>query len=145
METKINPYRAPNAVVKDPDLGDAQKLTLPQIWFSFSGRIPRKVYWLYFFLPVMVIAFLLGFLVAAMGDGGDSKGASLAEVVFQLALVWPALAVSAKRWHDRNKSAWWILIGLIPIVGNIWALVENGILRGTVGPNRFGGDPTELY
>lgn len=54
-----------------------------------------------------------------------------------------ALAVGVKRWHDRNKSAWWILIALIPYIGGIWILIECGCLRGTLGPNRFGGDPIE--
>jgi uncharacterized membrane protein YhaH (DUF805 family) len=66
-------------------------------------------------------------------------------LVLQVLLIWPSLAVSAKRWHDRDKSAWWILVGLIPIIGNIWILIENGFLRGTEGSNRFGDDPTGLY
>jgi uncharacterized membrane protein YhaH (DUF805 family) len=55
---------------------------------------------------------------------------------------WISLAVTIKRWHDRDKSGFWIFIGLIPIVGPIWAFVETGCLRGTMGPNRFGDDPT---
>jgi uncharacterized membrane protein YhaH (DUF805 family) len=51
------------------------------------------------------------------------------------------LCVYGKRWHDRDKSAWWILIGLIPFIGWIWVLVEVGFLKGTDGPNRFGEDP----
>jgi uncharacterized membrane protein YhaH (DUF805 family) len=63
-------------------------------------------------------------------------------MLVQLLVVWPAVAVSVKRWHDRNKSGWWVLINLIPIVGALWTLVENGFLRGTPGPNRFGDDLT---
>jgi len=51
------------------------------------------------------------------------------------------LAVYTKRWHDRNKSGWWSLILLIPIVGPIWMLVELGFLRGTEGTNNYGPDP----
>ena len=47
----------------------------------------------------------------------------------------------ARRWHDRDKSGWWTLIGLIPVVGAIWILVECGCLKGSDGPNRFGADP----
>ncbi|TGR16409.1 DUF805 domain-containing protein, partial [Mesorhizobium sp. M8A.F.Ca.ET.197.01.1.1] len=47
----------------------------------------------------------------------------------------------AKRWHDRNKSGWWTLIGLIPIIGGIWLLIELGILEGTRGANQYGPDP----
>ena len=58
-----------------------------------------------------------------------------------LVLAWIELAVSAKRWHDRNKSAVWILFAFIPIIGQIWALVELGFIKGTKGHNRFGPDP----
>ena len=58
-----------------------------------------------------------------------------------LVLAWIELAVSAKRWHDRNKSAVWILFSFIPIIGQIWALVELGFIKGTKGHNRFGPDP----
>jgi uncharacterized membrane protein YhaH (DUF805 family) len=64
-----------------------------------------------------------------------------AEHIVNLLLLWPAVATAAKRWHDRDKSAAWVLIVLIPVVGWIWALIENGLLRGTAGPNRFGEDP----
>jgi uncharacterized membrane protein YhaH (DUF805 family) len=58
-----------------------------------------------------------------------------------LAILYPSLAVAAKRFHDRDKSGWWVLIIFIPIVGIIWYIVELGCLPGTPGPNRFGSDP----
>lgn len=58
-----------------------------------------------------------------------------------LVLAWIALAVAAKRWHDRNKSAVWVLFAFVPIIGQIWALVELGFIKGTKGHNRFGPDP----
>lgn len=64
-----------------------------------------------------------------------------AELIVNLLLVWPALAISVKRWHDRGKSGWWVLLNLVPVVGWLWALIENGFLRGTDGPNRYGPDP----
>ena len=54
---------------------------------------------------------------------------------------WILLAACAKRWHDRDKSGWWALMNLIPIVGTIWVLIECGFLSGTPGRNRFGPDP----
>ncbi len=62
-------------------------------------------------------------------------------MIVNLLLVWPALAVSVKRWHDRDKSGVWVLLNLVPVIGWIWALIDNGFLRGTKGPNRFGDDP----
>lgn len=60
---------------------------------------------------------------------------------FIFCLIWVDLANSVKRWHDRDKSGWWILISIIPIVGPIWALIECGFLPGTYGNNRFGPSP----
>jgi hypothetical protein len=51
----------------------------------------------------------------------------------------------AKRYHDRDKSAWWILICLLPIIGGIWQLIELGCLRGTEGSNDYGPDPAHSF
>ena len=51
---------------------------------------------------------------------------------------WVSLAISVKRWHDRGKSGWWVLIGFIPIIGGLWALIETGFLGGDPGPNQYG-------
>jgi len=62
-------------------------------------------------------------------------------LVTLLLLLWPSLAVSVKRWHDRGHSGWWVLVGLIPVIGPLWLLVTNGLLPGTPGPKRCGADP----
>ena len=54
---------------------------------------------------------------------------------------WISLAVQVKRWHDRDKSAWWLLMNFVPFIGAIWVLVECGFLRGTEGQNNYGPDP----
>ena len=64
-------------------------------------------------------------------------------IITLLVLAWIELAVAAKRWHDRNKSVLWILFSFIPIIGQIWALVELGFIKGTKGHNRFGPDPVK--
>jgi len=56
-------------------------------------------------------------------------------------LLWPTLAVSIKRWHDRGRTGWWVLVMLVPVVGWLVALVANGFLPGTPGPNRYGAAP----
>ena len=76
---------------------------------------------------------------AALQSVGPVDGLILL-VVYVLAL-WIGLAIAAKRWHDRNKSAWWILIVFVPVVGGLWYLIECGFLKGTTGPNKFGSDP----
>jgi uncharacterized membrane protein YhaH (DUF805 family) len=67
--------------------------------------------------------------------------AILVLVAVYIPLIWISLALQVKRWHDRDKSGAWVFIGFIPLIGPIWALVECGFLRGTVGPNRYGNDP----
>jgi uncharacterized membrane protein YhaH (DUF805 family) len=115
----------------------AAPLTPAQILFSFKGRIPRKTYWLWGVLALLLAGLFLVLLLGILGIKDDTV-----ERLVNVVLLWPALAVSVKRWHDRDKSGWWVLINLIPIVGSLWALVENGFLRGTEGPNRFGEDLT---
>ena len=56
--------------------------------------------------------------------------------------IWISLALQVKRWHDRGKSGWWVLLGCIPYSGAIWSFIELGCLRGTDGPNEYGHDPT---
>ena len=57
-----------------------------------------------------------------------------------LYLFIPALAVTFRRLHDTDRSAWWILVGLIPFLGAL-ALLVFYCLDGTPGANRFGPDP----
>jgi uncharacterized membrane protein YhaH (DUF805 family) len=116
---------------------DAEPMTPAQILFGFRGRIPRRTYWLWGVLGLLGVAIGLWLLLGIVGLGGRQI-----EIAINLALLWPGLAVSVKRWHDRNKSGWWVLINLVPLLGFVWALVENGFLRGTAGPNRFGEDLT---
>lgn len=98
--------------------------------FSFDGRISRRTYWLYFVMPLLVI-----FLVVAVAVPPLSFNRAF--VVLFLLAIWPALAVGAKRCHDRNHSGWYQLIALIPVIGPFVLLIELGILQGTAGPNRF--------
>ena len=104
--------------------------------FSFQGRINRKPFWMYA-VTVFVISFAASFALSGTTDVDPNTLSLILTVIF----IWPNLAVQAKRWHDRDKSAWWILINLIPIVGPLWALIETGFFPGSQGDNRFGRDP----
>jgi len=112
---------------------------LAYLLFSFQSRINRAKFWLGAVILWVAYVILGGLFYAAR----DSTGLLIVLGLIDLALLWPALAVSIKRWHDRDKSGWWVLIALIPIIGPIWALVETGFLSGTPGPNRYGPDPLE--
>jgi uncharacterized membrane protein YhaH (DUF805 family) len=104
-----------------------------------KGRISRSTFWIF-----------LIFLNALLFVGFLSKSESVPEVVTATLglLMFPVLIVGIimqiKRWHDRDKSGWWVLINFIPIVGGLWCLVECGFLKGTDGPNRFGPDPLQV-
>lgn len=92
---------------------------------------------------VCVNLVVIAMIVDPVGSLADL--ASLLDVV--LILLAPALvnfAVLAKRWHDRNKSAWWAFIHLVPVIGVLWTFVECGFFKGTTGKNRFGLDPLQL-
>lgn len=65
----------------------------------------------------------------------------LAMTAFYILLGYVGIAVSVKRFHDRGKSGWWVLVGLIPIIGAFWLLIENGFLDGTPGDNQYGPPP----
>lgn len=74
--------------------------------------------------------------------GAESDLTGLITLVLYIPFIWTSLAIAVKRWHDRDKSGWWILIGIIPLIGPIWQFVETGCLRGTMGRNQYGSDPT---
>ena len=112
---------------------------IKKLWFSFEGRINRQKYWvpgtlllLAVFTPLLVVVGLLA--------GSMPEVAAVAGIVLYIPLVWASLALSAKRLHDRNRSAWFMLLFLVPLVG-LWPMVEIYFLPGTQGPNRFGEDP----
>jgi hypothetical protein len=88
----------------------------------------------------MIIGYIIVIIIGAvLGE----EAATIILYLLGLVLFWSVIAIQVKRWHDRDKSGWWILINLVPIIGSIWALIDNGFLRGTEGMNRFGEDPLE--
>jgi len=117
--------------------------------FSFEGRLNRAKWWLINIGMSVVYGIVVGAIVgdAAMSSNPEAALSSVGTIgglvllVLGIAMFWMGLAVAAKRWHDRGKSAWWILIALVPVIGGLWYLIECGFLRGTAGANRFGADP----
>jgi uncharacterized membrane protein YhaH (DUF805 family) len=147
-------------------------MSLIQFLFGFHGRIGRLQLWLYLLLVAIVHAGLWWQCGFGYGYGYDGYGdydpvlGSLAEssdvriwsnhfdgfhivthnpvaALAWLVWLWTLLAVFVKRWHDRDKSGAWMFINLIPVIGWIWTLLECGLLPGTPGPNRYGGDYEE--
>ena len=98
----------------------------------FAGRARRKEYWM-FALVNFVITLILG-VIDQMATGG------ILQLVYGLAILLPGLGVSVRRLHDIGKSGWWLLLGLIPIVGPIVLLVFV-CLDGKPGTNEYGPNP----
>ena len=104
-------------------------------YFTFQGRATRQQYWMLF------LANIAASLVAIAIDNAVLNTPGVFQTIVALAFIVPGLSVGVRRFHDRDKSGWWLLIAFIPLVGAIWLIVELGFLRGTYGPNRFGPDP----
>lgn len=120
----------------DPNgIGFEEPMSPGRILFSLTGRIPRRVFWLWGVGSMVLASMAIGLLLGIAGLDEEQ----IAFVVNAL-LFWPGLAIAVKRWHDRDKSGWWVLVNLVPVVGWLWAVVENGFLKGTDGPNRYGPD-----
>jgi uncharacterized membrane protein YhaH (DUF805 family) len=105
---------------------------------TFSGRSTRSEYWYW------VLFATLGSLVALIIDtsvlGFDPSGVSPISGIFDLVILLPGITVAARRLHDMDRTAWWLLVtftGIGAIVLMVWFCFP-----GTGGPNRFGPDPT---
>jgi uncharacterized membrane protein YhaH (DUF805 family) len=108
-------------------------MTVTLLLFGFKGRLKRLPWW---------IATILADLGLGVVDAifGVPRPSLFFLLLLMPPLIWISIAVQVKRWHDRNKSAWWLLINFVPIIGWLWVLIECGFLRGTEGPNRFGDE-----
>ena len=143
--------------------------------FSFKGRMGRQGFWILSFLALIAAVILNALVVyvcaSLFGQSFEDADASPMTKPVHLAFiglaVWALAAVGAKRMHDRNHSAWWmvalsplVLVVLMPLLGPspaletsgglllllccpfaLWLIVQLGFLKGTPGPNRFGPDP----
>lgn len=109
-----------------------------QLLFTFKGRINRKAFWAVTSVWILTLTTII--LI-----GIYNNDFWLAIRIFQIAsILWfvPGLAISVKRFHDRNKNGWWCFIAWVPVIGPWWFLIETGFLRGTDGSNKYGEPPT---
>ncbi|MEE8632866.1 MAG: DUF805 domain-containing protein [Methyloceanibacter sp.] len=118
-------------------------MNFQKFYFSAEGRVSRKQWWLRLIVPVIAISIVLGIIDAAIGTVDPTSGAGLLSGVWMLIILIPTILIYIKRFHDRNKSGWWVLICFVPIIGAVWLLIELGFLKGTPGPNRFGPQVVE--
>ena len=108
----------------------------------FSGRSRRAEYW-YFVLFNLIVLIVLELIDALLGTYSFVQGVGLLSGIYSLAVIIPSLAVTVRRLHDIDRTGWWILINLIPLVGTIVLLVF-AVTDGTPGNNRYGANPKEV-
>ena len=105
----------------------------------FQGRAQRAEYW-YFVLFYVIVYTALGFLDGSLSRPADESPWGLLTGVFALATLVPSIAVSVRRLHDTNRSGWWLLVSLVPVLGLILLFVWFA-QPGEPEANRFGPDP----
>ena len=152
---------------------------------EFSGRSRRKEYWMWV-LFLFIVAFVLSLLDSALGLGGGTTAdrtltatsasynygfhGGILTGIFWLATLIPTLAVAVRRLHDTDRTGWWLVLPLAPVIVGVAVMVMGmmsmslgtiglgsmimmlggllGIvllvfycLPGTPGPNKYGPDP----
>ena len=109
---------------------------------NFNGRARRKEYWmftLFHTLLVIACAFTLALLVAT-GPYSLTLLVAIMSIAVILAHVVPSLAISVRRLHDVGQSGWFLLLALIPYIGNSIIFVFS-VIEGNKGTNKYGPDP----
>lgn len=112
---------------------------------NFSGRATRPEYW-WWFLFSWIVSIIAQILDGAtrVGPVGTQTAAGtfvgIISIIVGLALLIPSWSVLVRRLHDTDRSGWWWLIGIIPIIGWI-VLIVFLASPGTPGPNRYGPSP----
>ncbi|MDO9139262.1 MAG: DUF805 domain-containing protein [Methylobacter sp.] len=114
--------------------------SLTELFLSFDGRVSRSTYWLRYMLPYFLIYVVLAVLDISLGSFDYDTGYGTTSGLFTLVGIIPSLAMNIKRCHDRNRTGWFLLVGLIPVIG-LWPLIELWFLKGTDGSNPYGADP----
>lgn len=104
-------------------------------YVKFEGRSGRPEYW-WFVLAYVIVTVVFSFLSGIIGIF-----AWLLNLI-ALAVFIPSIAVSVRRFHDIGKSGWWVLIGLIPIVG--WIAYIYFTAQPSAGSNEHGEGPQPL-
>jgi len=103
-------------------------------YMGFTGRARRKEIWM-FILFNFIFAAVLSLIDRAIGSNF-----SILSTIYGLAVLVPSIAVSVRRLHDTNRTGWWVLIGLIPLIGAIILLIFY-VQDSQPGDNQYGPNP----
>jgi uncharacterized membrane protein YhaH (DUF805 family) len=104
-------------------------------YVGFGGRARRKEYWM-FFLINLIAAVVLAIIDAAINT-------SILGLLYGLAVLLPSLAVGFRRLHDTGRSAWWLLIALVPLIGSIILIVFLA-MDSQPETNKYGPNPKAI-
>ncbi|MCQ1057791.1 DUF805 domain-containing protein [Photobacterium sp. DNB23_23_1] len=107
----------------------------------FKGRARRQEYW-YFFLFNIIISIALSMIDSALGNPGAGEGAGIIGTIYSLAILIPSIAVGVRRLHDTGRTGWWMLIGLIPLIG-VLVLLYFFVLDSQPAVNEYGPNPKD--
>lgn len=103
-----------------------------------NGRLSRAHFWLAYIGLGLVTACGACIADALRGHMGKADPSFQTLLLFLVPLAWVNLCLMVKRWHDRDRSGLWLLINLIPGIGQMWTVIECGFIAGTPGDNRYG-------
>lgn len=116
-------------------------MTTIQKLFDFHGRIRRSTWWAWVLLTIIVSSFIAwvvsGLLV---GDAPYTLADRVERKICWLVMIWPLMALNAKRSHDLGWSGWWTLLSFIPLVNLIYWF-RLGFEDGQPGDNAHGPSP----
>ena len=114
---------------------------LRENYANFEGRARRTEYWmfqLFNVLAIVVLEVLMGVSAKIAPVLGIPFG--LVIIVYALGVIVPSIAVTTRRLHDTDRSGWWQLLQLVPIIGPIVVFIFT-VLDSQPGDNRFGAYP----
>ncbi len=109
---------------------------------DFSGRARRTEYWMFTLFSVL-ISLVLALIDSFVLGSPMSSGIGVLGAIYAIAVLLPTLAVGARRLHDTDRSGWWQLILIVPVIGAI-VLIVLFALEGNRAANQHGADPKEL-
>lgn len=101
---------------------------------DFSGRACRTEYWMFVLFNIIIIV-VLSVVDEMLGTPG------IFVILYQLGVLIPSIAVGVRRLHDTDKSGWWLLISVVPLIGPLVLLIFF-VRPGTPETNSYGQEPT---
>jgi uncharacterized membrane protein YhaH (DUF805 family) len=111
-------------------------------FLSVSGRINRAVFTKG--LSATILTPLAIFFMALLSFPEDEFLHVSLLIILSFTTIWLLLTLHVKRLHDCDRSGWYLLISLIPVLGSLYIAVLTFLTKGTSGPNRFDTDPSTI-